>query len=50
MVKNFVAYVFTTQRNNVPTRSTQAYALSNGAYRPESTADHASQYVGGVTW
>jgi hypothetical protein len=42
MVQNFVAYVFTTQRNNVPNRSTQAYAPSNGTYGPDGTADHAS--------
>jgi len=25
----------------------QAYALSNGTSRPDSTADHASTYMGG---
>jgi hypothetical protein len=49
MVQNVVAYVFTTWRNNVPNRSTKAYAPSKGIYRSDGTADHASQYVGSVT-
>ena len=49
MVQNFVDYVITTWRNNVPKRSTKAYAPSNGTSRPDGTADDASKYVGGVT-